>query len=50
MPDDITLRTIQIEGEPLLYSLERKNVKNINLHVRKEAYMYLPMKLFLLKR
>lgn len=40
MPDDITLRTIQIEGEPLLYSLERKNVKNINLHVRKDGSVY----------
>ena len=36
----ITQRTIQIEGSPLEYSLERKNVKNLNLHVRKDGSVY----------
>lgn len=40
MPDNITLRTIQIDEKPLIYSLERKNVKNINLHVRKNGSVY----------
>lgn len=40
MPEDITLRTIQIDEKPLIYSLERKNVKNINLHVRKNGSVY----------
>lgn len=51
MPEDITLRTIQIDEKPLIYSLERKDVKNINLHVRKtEVYMYLPIWRFRQKR
>lgn len=33
-------RTIQIEGSPLQYTLERKNVKNLNLHVRKDGSIY----------
>jgi predicted metal-dependent hydrolase len=33
-------RTIQIEGSPLQYILERKNVKNLNLHVRKDGSIY----------
>lgn len=33
-------RTIQIEGSPLQYTLERKNVKNLNLHVRKDGSVY----------
>lgn len=36
----ITQRIIQIEGSPLEYSLERKNVKNLNLHVRKDGSVY----------
>lgn len=36
----ITRRIIQIEGSPLEYSLERKNVKNLNLHVRKDGSVY----------
>lgn len=40
MPEDITLRTIQIDEKPLIYSLERKDVKNINLHVRKNGSVY----------
>ena len=40
MPDNITLRTIQIDEKLLIYSLERKNVKNINLHVRKNGRVY----------
>lgn len=36
----ITQRIIQIEGSPLAYSLERKNVKNLNLHVRKDGSVY----------
>lgn len=36
----ITQRTIQIDGSLLEYSLERKNVKNINLHVRKNGSVY----------
>ena len=33
-------RTIQIEGSPLQYTLEWKNVKNLNLHVRKDGSVY----------
>jgi predicted metal-dependent hydrolase len=33
-------RTIQIEGSPLQYTLEWKNVKNLNLHVRKDGSIY----------
>lgn len=36
----ITHRIIQFEGNPLEYSLERKNVKNLNLHVRKDGSVY----------
>ena len=36
----IIQRTIQIDGIPLHYSLERKNVKNLNLHVRKDGSVY----------
>ena len=36
----ITQRTIQIDGRLLEYSLERKNVKNLNLHVRKDGSVY----------
>lgn len=40
MPEDITFRAIQIGEKTLRYSLERKNVKNINLHVRKNGSVY----------
>lgn len=40
MPESIAQRTIQIDGSPLQYSLERKNVKNLNLHVRKDGSVY----------
>lgn len=40
MQGTITQRTIQIDGSPLQYSLERKNVKNLNLHVRKDGSVY----------
>lgn len=36
----ITQRIIQIEGSLLEYSLKRKNVKNLNLHVRKDGSVY----------
>ena len=36
----IIQRTIQIDGIPLHYSLERKNVKNLTLHVRKDGSVY----------
>ena len=36
----ITHKIIQFEGNPLEYSLERKNVKNLNLHVRKDGSVY----------
>ena len=40
MQGTIIQRTIQIHGIPLHYSLERKNVKNLNLHVRKDGSVY----------
>lgn len=40
MQEAITQRTIHIDGIPLHYSLERKNVKNLNLHVRKDGSVY----------
>lgn len=40
MQGTIKQRIIQIEGNPLEYSLERKNVKNLNLHVRKDGSIY----------
>jgi predicted metal-dependent hydrolase len=36
----ITQRTVRIDGMLLEYSLERKNVKNLNLHVRKDGSVY----------
>ena len=36
----IIQKTIQIDGIPLHYSLERKNVKNLNLHVRRDGSVY----------
>ena len=38
--EDITKRTIMLEGRPLEYTLDRKNVKNVNLHVRKDGSVY----------
>ena len=35
-----TQRTVRIDGMLLEYSLERKNVKNLNLHVRKDGSVY----------
>lgn len=40
MPDTIIQREILLNGEALQYSLERKNVKNLNLHVRKDGSVY----------
>ena len=40
MQGTIIRRTIQFVGIPLHYSLERKNVKNLNLHVRKDGSVY----------
>ena len=40
MPKDITLSTIQIDEKPLIYSLERKDVNNINLHVQRNGSVY----------
>ena len=40
MQETIILRTVLIDGSPLQYSLERKNVKNLNLHVRKDGSVY----------
>lgn len=40
MQGTIIQRIIQIDGIPLHYSLERKNVKNLNLHVRKDGSVY----------
>ena len=40
MQGTITQRTILIDGRLLEYSLERKNVKNLNLHVRKNGSVY----------
>lgn len=40
MQGTIIQRTIQIDGIPLHYSLERKNVKNLNLHVRRDGSVY----------
>ena len=36
----ITQRTVRIDGMLLEYSFERKNVKNLNLHVRKDGSVY----------
>ena len=38
--ESITKRTIMLEGQPLEYTLERKSVKNVNLHVRKDGSVY----------
>lgn len=38
--ENITKRRIMLEGRPLEYTLERKIVKNVNLHVRKDGSVY----------
>ena len=38
--ESISKRTIMLEGQPLEYILERKPVKNVNLHVRKDSSVY----------
>lgn len=38
--ENITKRTIMLEGRPLEYTLERKTVRNVNLHVRKDGSVY----------
>ena len=38
--ENIAKRTIMLEGWPLEYTLERKTVKNVNLHVRKDGSVY----------
>ena len=36
----ITKRTICLDGQSVSYTLERKQVKNLNLHVRKDGSVY----------
>lgn len=38
--ENITKRTIILEGQELEYILERKTVKNVNLHVRRDGSVY----------
>lgn len=38
--ENITQRTIMLEGQTLEYTLERKSVKNVNLHVHKDGSVY----------
>lgn len=38
--DTITRRSVIIEGSEILYYLERKNVKNLNLRIRKDGNVY----------
>lgn len=38
--ENISKRTILLEGQLLEYTLERKPVKNVNLHVRKDSSVY----------
>ena len=38
--ENVTQRTVLLEGKLLEYTLERKNVKNVNLHVRKDGSVY----------
>lgn len=40
MPGRVTQRTIVLDGTPMQYTLERKKVKNVNLHVRKDGSIY----------
>lgn len=38
--EKITKRTVRLEGQNVAYTLERKQVKNLNLHVRKDGSVY----------
>lgn len=38
--EQIQKRTIRADGNQILYELERKNVKNLNLHVRRDGTVY----------
>lgn len=38
--EQIQKRTISADGNQILYELERKNVKNLNLHVRRNGSVY----------
>ena len=38
--EQIQKRTISADGNQILYELERKNVKNLNLHVRRDGTVY----------
>lgn len=38
--EQIQKRTISADGNQILYELERKNVKNLNLHVRRDGSVY----------
>ena len=44
--ENVTQRTVLLEGTPLEYTLERKNVKNVNLHVRKDGSVYVSANAF----
>ena len=44
--ENVTQRTVLLEGKPLEYTLERKNVKNVNLHVRKDGSVYVSANAF----
>lgn len=44
--ENVTQRTVLLEGKPLEYTLERKNVKNVNLHVRKDGSVYVSANTF----
>ncbi len=39
--ENMMQRTVVIEGKQIAYELERKNVKNLNLHVRKDGSVYI---------
>lgn len=38
--EQIQKRTISADGNQILYELERKNVKNLNLHIRRDGTVY----------
>ena len=44
--ENVTQRTVLLEGKLLEYTLERKNVKNVNLHVRKDGSVYVSANTF----
>lgn len=35
------LKTVNIDGKTFIYEFERKNIKNINLHIRRDGSVYL---------